>query len=83
MTTVTSVAERVCDVVCETLGVNREQLTPQTNFRDDVAADSIDVVELVMALEEEFEITIPEADAARLRTVGAAIEYIEQEQGRR
>jgi acyl carrier protein len=83
MTTVATVAERVRDVVCETLGVNREQLTRQTNFRDDVGADSIDVVELVMALEEEFEITIPEADATKLRTVGAAIEYIEQEQGRR
>src|SRR5262249_58198775 len=83
MTTATSVADRVRDVVCETLGVNREQLTRQTSFKDDVGADSIDVVELVMALEEEFEITIPEAHAAKLRTVGAAFERIAAERGRR
>jgi acyl carrier protein len=83
MSTATSVEDRVRDVVCENLGVNPEQLTRQTSFRDDVGADSIDVVELVMALEEEFEITIPEADAEKIRTVGAAIDYIEREQGRR
>ena len=83
MTITTTVEERVREVVCENLGVNPEQLSRLTSFRDDIGANSIDVVELVMALEEEFEITIPEADAEKIRTVGAAIDYIEREQGRR
>src|SRR6202043_2112279 len=77
--TVPSVEERVIDIVCENLGVNKEQVTRQTSFIDDVGADSLDIVELVMELEEEFEITIPDDQAEKIKTVGEAIDYIERE----
>ncbi len=77
---VTSVEERVIEIVCENLGVNRDQVTRQTSFQEDVGADSLDIVELVMELEEEFEITIPEEHADKIKTVGEAIDYIEREQ---
>ena len=74
-----SVEERVIDIVCENLGVNKEQVTRQTSFIEDIGADSLDIVELVMELEEEFEITIPDEQAEKIKTVGEAIEYIERE----
>jgi acyl carrier protein len=77
--TVASVEERVIDIVCENLGVNKEQVTRSTSFIDDMGADSLDIVELVMELEEEFEITIPDEQAEKIKTVGEAIEYIERE----
>jgi acyl carrier protein len=77
--TVASVEERVIDIVCENLGVNKEQITRQTSFIEDMGADSLDIVELVMELEEEFEITIPDEQAEKIKTVGEAIEYIERE----
>jgi acyl carrier protein len=77
---VASVEERVIDLVCEHLGVNREQVTRSTSFQDDIGADSLDIVELVMELEEEFEITIPDEQAEKIKTVGEAIDYIEREQ---
>jgi acyl carrier protein len=77
--TVASVEERVVDIVCENLGVNKEQVTRTTSFIDDMGADSLDIVELVMELEEEFEITIPDEQAEKIKTVGEAIEYIERE----
>jgi acyl carrier protein len=80
---VTSVEERVIEIVCENLGVNREQVTRQTSFQEDVGADSLDIVELVMELEEEFEITIPEEHVDKIRTVGEAIDYIEREQAKK
>jgi acyl carrier protein len=80
---VTSVEERVIEIVCENLGVNREQVTRQTSFQEDVGADSLDIVELVMELEEEFEITIPEEHADKIKTVGEAIDYIEREQAKK
>ena len=81
--TVASVEERVIDIVCENLGVNKEQVTRQTSFQEDVGADSLDIVELVMELEEEFEITIPDDQAEKIKTVGEAIDYIEKEQGKK
>src|SRR3974390_2091645 len=75
--TVASVEERVIDIVCENLGVNKDQVTRQTSFQEDVGADSLDIVELVMELEEEFEITIPDDEADKIKTVGQAIDYIE------
>ena len=78
-----SVEERVIDIVCENLGVNKEQVTRQTSFQEDVGADSLDIVELVMELEEEFEITIPEEHVDKIRTVGEAIDYIEREQAKK
>src|SRR4051812_33776265 len=80
---VASVEERVIDIVCENLGVNKEQVTRQTSFQEDVGADSLDIVELVMELEEEFEITIPDDQAEKIKTVGEAIDYIEREQAKK
>jgi acyl carrier protein len=80
---VPSVEERVIEIVCENLGVNKEQVTRQTSFQEDVGADSLDIVELVMELEEEFEITIPDDQAEKIKTVGEAIDYIEREQGKK
>jgi acyl carrier protein len=80
---VTSVEERVIDIVCQNLVVNRDQLTRSTSFQEEIGADSLELVELMMELEEEFDITIPEDQADRIRTVGEAIEYIEREQGKR
>ena len=78
-----SVEERVIDIVCENLGVSKEQVTRQTKFQEDVGADSLDIVELVMELEEEFEITIPDEQAEKIKTVGEAIDYIEKELGKK
>ena len=80
---VMSVEERVIEIVCENLGVNRDQVTRQTSFHDDVGADSLDIVELVMELEEEFDITIPDDQAEKIKTVGEAIDYIEREQAKK
>ena len=77
--TVPSVEERVIELVSENLGVNKEQVTRQTSFQEDMGADSLDIVELVMELEEEFEITIPDDQAEKIKTVGEAIDYIERE----
>jgi acyl carrier protein len=80
---VPSVEERVIEIVCENLGVSKEQVTLSTNFIDDIGADSLDIVELVMELEEEFEITIPDDQAEKIKTVGEAIDYIERELGKK
>jgi acyl carrier protein len=77
---VASVEERVIDIICENLGVNKEQVNRTTSFQEDMGADSLDIVELVMELEEEFEITIPDDQAEKIKTVGEAIDYIEREQ---
>ena len=74
-----SIEERVIQIVCDNLGVNREQVTRKTSFQEDIGADSLDIVELVMELEEEFEITIPDEEAEKIKTVGEAIDYIENE----
>ena len=73
---VATTEERVVDIVCENLGVNKDQVTRSTSFIEDVGADSLDIVELVMELEEEFEITIPDEQAEKIKTVGEAIDYI-------
>lgn len=75
-----SVKDRVIDIVAEQLGVDKEKITPETHFINDLGADSLDTVELVMELEEEFDISIPDDAAERIQTVGQAIEFIEQEQ---
>jgi acyl carrier protein len=74
-----SVEERVIEIVCENLGVNKEQVTRSTRFIEDIGADSLDIVELVMELEEEFEITIPDDQAEKIKTVGEAVDYIQRE----
>jgi acyl carrier protein len=74
---VASVAERVIDIVAEQLGVDKEKITATTSFVNDLGADSLDQVELVMELEEEFDINIPDDAAEKIQTVGQAVEYIE------
>jgi acyl carrier protein len=74
---VASVADKVIDIVCDQLGVSREKVTPETHFINDLGADSLDTVELVMALEEEFDTEIPDEQAEKIQTVGQAIDYIQ------
>lgn len=74
-----SVQERVINIVAEQLGVDKEKVSPETSFVNDLGADSLDTVELVMELEEEFEIDIPDDAAEKIQTVGQAIEYIENQ----
>ncbi len=73
-----SVQERVVGIVAEQLGVDKEKVTPETSFVNDLGADSLDTVELVMELEEEFEIDIPDDAAEKIQTVGEAVEFIEK-----
>jgi acyl carrier protein len=73
-----SVEERVKKIVVEELGVEEGQVTKEASFVDDLGADSLDMVELVMALEEEFKLEIPEEEAEKISTVGQAVEYIEK-----
>jgi acyl carrier protein len=74
-----SVEQKVIEIVCEHLAVNKEQVTRATNFVDDIGADSLDIVELIMELEEEFDVQIPDDQAEKIKTVGEAIDYIERE----
>lgn len=71
-----NIEERVKKIVCEQLSVKEEEVKPASSFVDDLGADSLDTVELVMALEEEFETEIPDEDAEKLTTVQEAIDYI-------
>lgn len=73
-----SVSERVIEIISAQMGVGKEQVQPETSFVNDLGADSLDTVELVMELEEEFDITIPDEDAEQIQTVGQAIKYIEE-----
>lgn len=73
-----AVQDKITDIIVEQLGVKREEVTPEASFVDDLGADSLDTVELVMALEEEFGIEIPDEDAEKIQTVGDAIKYIEE-----
>lgn len=72
-----SIAERVKEKVAEQLGVNADQVVPEAKFVEDLGADSLDTVELVMALEEEFGTEIPDEEAEKLTTVAEAVSYIE------
>jgi acyl carrier protein len=69
--------EKVKECIIAQLGVNEEDITPTASFVDDLGADSLDIVELVMAFEEKFGIDIPDDDTEKIKTVGQAIEYIE------
>ncbi|MDA8429842.1 MAG: acyl carrier protein [Geobacteraceae bacterium] len=70
------IAKRVKEIVAEQLGVEEALVLPESSFMDDLGADSLDTVELVMALEEEFDIEIPDEDAEKIQSVNDAIEYI-------
>lgn len=68
--------EKIKDIIAEQLGVKKEEIKPESSFIDDLGADSLDTVEVVMALEEEFGIEIPDEDAEKITTVGDAVKYI-------
>ena len=69
---------KVIDIIVEQLGVEKEQVTPDAKFIEDLGADSLDTVELVMALEEEFTIEVPDEEAEKLQSVGDVIKYIQE-----
>jgi len=69
------------EIIVDRLGADPNEITPEASFIDDLGADSLDTVELVMAFEEEFDIEIPDEDAEKLTTVGAALEYLKQKKG--
>jgi len=72
-----AIADKVIEIVCDQLGVSKDKVNPETSFINDLGADSLDTVELVMEFEEEFDINIPDEDAEKIQTVGDAIKYIE------
>ena len=73
-----AVQDKITEIIVEQLGVKAEEVVPEASFVDDLGADSLDTVELVMALEEEFGIEIPDEDAEKIQTVGDAIRYVEE-----
>ena len=77
-----NVEEKVKDIIVDELGVEREKLTSEASFMEDLGADSLDTVELVMAFEKEFDIDIPDEDAEKLRTVGDAMNYLHEKIGK-
>jgi acyl carrier protein len=72
-----TIEERVIEIVSEQMGVDKAVVTRETSFVNDLGADSLDTVELVMEFEDEFDISIPDEDAEKIQTVGAAIDYVE------
>jgi acyl carrier protein len=70
------IRSKVIDIVCEHLAVDKAKVTDTTSFIEDIGADSLDIVELVMELEEEFDVQIPDDQAEKIKTVGMAVEYI-------
>ena len=73
-----AVEERIKKIIAEQLGVEEDDVVPNAKFVEDLGADSLDTVELVMALEEEFEIEIPDEDAEKIQTVAAAVDFIKE-----
>jgi acyl carrier protein len=75
--TLATIEERVVEIVAEQMGVDKGQVTRETSFVNDLGADSLDTVELVMEFEDEFDISIPDEEAEKIQTVGQAIGYVE------
>lgn len=73
-----SLEQKVKDIIVDQLGVDAAQVVPEASFIDDLSADSLDQVELIMAFEEEFDAEIPDEDAEKLTTVGAVIDYLKE-----
>ena len=73
-----TIEQRVKKIIVEQLSVNADQVTPEAKFIEDLGADSLDTVELVMAFEEEFSVEVPDEDAEKLQTVGDVVKYIEE-----
>ncbi len=83
MATALEIEEKVTQIVSEQLSVDKSEIARETSFVNDLNADSLDTVELVMELEDEFDLTIPDEDAEKLKTVGEAIDYIQaQKEGK-
>ena len=76
-----AVAEKMIDIIEEQLSVDKEKIVPGASFVDDLGADSLDLVELIMAMEEEFDVEIPDDDAEKIVTVQDAIDYVNKIQG--
>ena len=76
------IEEKVKDIIAEELGVERDKVTPAASLMEDLGADSLDTVELVMAFEKEFDIDIPDEEAEKLRTVGDALKYLHDKSGK-
>ena len=76
------IEEKVKDIIAEELGVERDKVSPSASFMEDLGADSLDTVELVMAFEKEFDIDIPDEEAEKLRTVGDALKYLHDKSGK-
>jgi len=77
------VQDKITEIIVEQLGVKPEEVVPEASFVDDLGADSLDTVELVMAFEEEFGTEIPDEDAEKIQTVGDAVKYIEEKSGQK
>ena len=78
MSTEESVEEKVKEIIVKQMGANKDQVTPDTSFINDLGADSLDTVELVMELEDAFDVSIPDEDAEKIQTVGDAINYVKE-----
>ena len=76
-----SAQDRVSEIIVEQLGVSAEEIKPEASVIDDLGADSLDIVELVMAMEEAFDIEIPDDDAEKLKTIGDAMSYVKERTG--
>ena len=74
----TATFQRLRDIIADTLKVDKDKVTPEASFTDDLKADSLDLVELIMAFEDEYGVEIPDEDAQKIRTVGDALAYVEQ-----
>lgn len=70
--------ERVCEVLAQQLGLEESEIMPESRLKEDLGADSLDMVELIMAMEEEFDVDIPDEEAQNIRTVADAVNYVEQ-----
>ena len=82
MTDIKEMEEKVKDIIVEELGVERDKLSADASFMEELGADSLDTVELVMAFEKEFDIDIPDEEAEKLRTVGDAMKYLHEKVGK-
>lgn len=80
MATVEEITEKVRNIIVDQLGVSLEEVTPEASFIEDLGADSLDIVELIMALEEEYDMEIPDEDAEKIQTVNDVITYIKGKQ---